>query len=173
MEKIRVEHKVRAQGVFMTIYYSMKQILRSPVKSTLFLLLSGVSAFLLTLGGNLWAVNLAMLEEFEEIFVTVGTVEQKIDHVETYKIWDAGNGYEYGQRGIRGERIPSAVMDFEGAGYILEAKQRPNFGALVDQKAGAMPYMFIIVEATPIESGTADESFPMRAERFFQAMNMN
>ena len=76
MEKIRAEHKVRAQGGLMTIYYSMKQILRSPVKSTLFLLLSGVSAFLLTLGGNLWAVNLAMMEEFEEIFVTVGAEDR-------------------------------------------------------------------------------------------------
>ena len=149
----------------MTLYYGIKQILRSPLKSILFLLLAGVSAFLLVLGSSLWEINRTMLEEFEDLFMTVGTVEQKIDHVETYKIWDAGNGYEYGQRGIRGERIPSAVMDFEGAGYILEAKQRPNFGALVDQKAAAMSHMFMIVEATPIESGTADESFPMRAEK--------
>ena len=149
----------------MTLYYGIKQILRSPLKSILFLLLAGVSTFLLVLGSSLWEINRTMLEEFEDLFMTVGTVEQKIDHVETYKIGDAGNGYEYGQRGIRGERIPSAVMDFEGAGYILEAKQRPNFGALVDQKAAAESHMFMIVEATPIESGTADESFPMRAEK--------
>ncbi len=165
MEKIRVEHKVRAQGVFMTIYYSMKQILRSPVKSTLFLLLSGVSAFLLTLGGNLWAVNLAMLEEFEEIFVTVGTVEQKIDHVETYKIWDAETDDRYDQRAVHGKRISDEVMDFEGAGYILEAKQRPSFGALVDQRVMGSVYDSLIVEAAPVESGRADESFPMRAEK--------
>ena len=149
----------------MTVYYSMKQILRSPLKSILFLLLAGVSAFLLVLGGNLWEINRNMLEEFENIFMTVGTVEQKIDHVETAKHWDAETGYYYTKWGRQGERIPNSVMDFEGAGYILEAKQRPNLGALVDQKAGAMPYMFIIVEATPIESGTADESFPMRAEK--------
>ncbi len=149
----------------MTVYYSMKQILRSPLKSILFLLLAGVSAFLLALGGNLWEINRNMLEEFENIFMTVGTVEQKIDHVETAKFWDAKTGYYYTKWGRQGERIPNSVMDFEGAGYILEAKQRPNLGALVDQKAGAMPYMFIIVEATPIESGTADESFPMRAEK--------
>ena len=149
----------------MTVYYSMKQILRSPLKSILFLLLAGVSAFLLALGGNLWEINRNMLEEFENIFMTVGTVEQRIDHVETAKFWDAETGYYYTKWGKKGERIPNSVMDFEGAGYILEAKQRPNLGALVDQKAGATPYMFIIVEATPIESGTADESFPMRAEK--------
>lgn len=149
----------------MTVYYSMKQILRSPLKSILFLLLAGVSAFLLALGGNLWEINRAMLEEFEEIFMTVGTVEQKTDHVETGRHWDAKNGYYYTQWGAYGERIPSAVMDFQGAGYILDAKQRPNFGALVDQKAASMPYMFTVVEATPIESGRADESFPMRTEK--------
>ena len=57
----------------MTVYYSMKQILRSPLKSILFLLLAGVSAFLLALGGNLWEINRNMLEEFENIFMTVGT----------------------------------------------------------------------------------------------------
>ena len=149
----------------MTVYYSMKQILRSPLKSILFLLLAGVSAFLLALGGSLWEINRAMLEEFEDIFTTVGTVEQKTDHVETGRHWDAKDGYYYTQWGAYGERIPSSVLDFEGAGYILEAKQRPNFGALVDQKAASSPYMFTVVEATPLESGRADESFPMRAER--------
>ena len=61
----------------MTLYYSMKQMLRSPVKSILFFLLVGVSAFLLALGGNLWKMNSDMLKEFEDIFETVGTVDQK------------------------------------------------------------------------------------------------
>ena len=133
----------------MTVYYSMKQILRSPLKSILFLLLAGVSAFLLALGGSLWEINRAMLEAFEAIFMTVGTVEQKIDHVETGRHWDAKDGYYYTQWGAYGERIPSSVLDFEGAGYILEAKQRPNFGALVDQKAASSPKMFTEVDATP------------------------
>ncbi len=149
----------------MTVYYSMKQMLRSPLKSILFLLLAGISAFLLALGGNLWKINRAMMEEFENIFTTVGTVEQKIDHVEINKRWDAKTGYYYWQMGVIGERIPNSVMDFEGAGYILEAKQRPNFGALVDQKVGGDRYAFTVVEATPVESGTADESFPMRAQK--------
>ena len=56
-------------------------------------------------------------------------------------------------------------MDFEGAGYILEAKQRPSFGALVDQRVMGSVYDSLIVEAAPVESGRADESFPMRAEK--------
>ncbi len=149
----------------MKVYYSMKQMLRSPLKSILFLLLAGVSAFLLALGGSLWEINRAMLEEFEDIFMTVGTVEQKIDHVEVRTYRDAQGGHEYTLAKVRGERIPDTVLDFKGAGYILDARQRPNFGALVDQKAGSMAYEFTVVEATPIESGRADESFPMRAEK--------
>ncbi len=149
----------------MTVYYSMKQILRSPLKSILFLLLAGVSAFLLALGGSLWEINRAMLEEFEDIFMTVGTVEQKIEYVETRRHWDAKNGYYYTQWGRRGERIPNAVMDFEGADYILDAKQRPTFGALVDQRAIGSPYDTMLVEAEPVNSGTAYESFPMRAKK--------
>jgi len=76
----------------MTLYYSMKQMLRSPVKSILFFLLVGVSAFLLALGGNLWKMNSDMLKEFEDIFETVGTVDQKRDHIETGARWDAGKG---------------------------------------------------------------------------------
>ena len=149
----------------MTLYYGIKQILRSPLKSILFLLLAGVSAFLLVLGSSLWEINRTMLEEFEDLFMTVGTVEQKIDHVETYKIWDAETDDRYDQRAVHGKRISDEVMDFEGAGYILEAKQRPSFGALVDQRVMGSVYDSLIVEAAPVESGRADESFPMRAEK--------
>ena len=149
-----------------TVHYSMKQLLRSPLKSILFLVLAGVSAFLLALGGSLWEINRAMLEEFEDLFVTVGTVEQEIDRVELTKRWDVEQqDPKYSLWGMYGKRIPNAVMDFEGAGYLLEAKQRPTFGALVDQKVRGSAYDDLVVEATPLESGTADESFPMRAKK--------
>lgn len=121
----------------MTFYYSMKQILRTPLKSILFLFLAGISSFLLALGGSLWEINRTMLEEFEDIFVTVGTVEQKKDHIETHAHWDAVNGYRYDSGGVYGTWISSEVMDFEGAGYLLEAKQRPYFGALADTRSVA------------------------------------
>ncbi len=150
----------------MTFYYSMKQMFRSPLKSILFFLLVGISAFLLALGGSLWEINRAMLEEFEELFVTVGTVEQKRDHVEMYAQWDAVNGYRYSRMGVYGKWISNEVLDFEGANYTLEAKQRPYFGALMKEKVrGTKNKELMVVEATPIESGAADESFPMRVER--------
>lgn len=151
----------------MTLYYSMKQMLRSPLKSILFFLLAGGAAFLLALGGNLWEINREMMKEFENIFTTVGTVEQKREQTETGKRWDAGKGeYEYHTYKKYGEWIQNGVLDFAGAGYILEAKQRPYFGALIDQKVRGTGNMDIMVaEVTPTVTGTADSSLPVRVER--------
>ena len=72
----------------MTFYYSMKQMLRSPLKSFLFFLLIGVSAFFLALGGNLWNMSRTAIQEFEKIFTTIGTVEQETkDQVLVQEIW--------------------------------------------------------------------------------------
>lgn len=151
----------------MTLYYSMKQMLRSPVKSILFFLLVSVSAFLLALGGNLWKINSDMLKEFEDIFKTVGTVDQKRDHIQTGARWDAGKGeYTWEHYAMYGERISDEVLDFEGAGYVLDAKQRPYFGALMDQKVRGTGNMDLLVaEVTPLETGMADSSFPVRVEK--------
>ena len=48
----------------MIFYYSIKQMFRSPLKSILFFLLVGVSAFLLALGGSLSKMNAEMVREF-------------------------------------------------------------------------------------------------------------
>lgn len=73
----------------MTFYYSVKQMFRSPLKSFLFFLLMGVSAFFLVLGGNLWNMSKTAIQKFEEIFTTVGTVEQAKKEVKLRGIWDA------------------------------------------------------------------------------------
>lgn len=151
----------------MTLYYSMKQMFRSPLKSILFFLLAGASAFLLALGGGLWKMNREMLKEFENIFTTVGTVEQKREKAETVKRWDAGKGeYEYYTYKKYGEWIHNDVLDFAGAGYILEAEQRPYFGALTDEKVrGKADMELLVAEVAPLETGVADSSFPVRVEK--------
>lgn len=151
----------------MTFYYSMKQMLRSPLKSILFFLLIGVTAFLLALGGNLWKMNTAMSKEFEEIFMTVGTATQKREQVKSYARWDAQKQeYDYFRGSTIGERIGNKVLDFEDAGYILKAKQRPHFGAYIDELYdGVGVDDQSVVEFTPYETGVANESFPVRVER--------
>lgn len=151
----------------MTVYYSMKQMLRSPLKSVLFFLLVGASAFLLALGGSLSKMNAEMVREFEDIFTTIGTVDQKDEVVETYARWDAGKGdYVYYRYGRPGKYIPDSVLDFEGAGYILKARQRPYFGARIEEKVrGSGENDILVAELTAEVSDALEHSVPMRVNK--------
>ncbi len=151
----------------MTFYYSMKQMLRSPLKSILFFLLVGVSAFLLALGGSLSKMNAEMVWEFEDIFTTIGTVEQKDESIVTAARWEADKGdYVYYRYGRPGKWIPNAVLDFERAGYILKARQRPYFGARIEEKVrGAADRHLLVAELTAEVSDVLEHSVPMRVSK--------
>ncbi|MBU3874940.1 FtsX-like permease family protein [Faecalicatena sp. AGMB00832] len=140
----------------MTFYYSMKQMFRSPLKSFLFFLLIGVSAFFLALGGNLLFMSKASLEEFEKSFTTIGTVEQTKKDLGMIK-WQNPftKQYEYIKDFKYGDRIREDVLDFEGANYIIKPRQRPYFAAYVeDMYQGLGGRLDIQVEATPLEAPT-------------------
>lgn len=137
----------------MTFYYSMKQMFRSPLKSFLFFLLIGVSAFFLALGGNLLFMSRASLEEFEKSFTTIGTVEQTKKDLGMVK-WQNPftKEYEFVKNYKYGNRISEDVLDFEGADYIIKPRQRPYFAAYVeDMYQGLGSRLNIQVEATPLE----------------------
>ena len=69
----------------MTFYYSMKQMLRTPLRSILFFVLVGISALLLTVGGSLLYQSSGMEREFEKIYTTIATVEQKQEEVGRFR----------------------------------------------------------------------------------------
>lgn len=129
---------------------------RSPLKSFLFFLLIGVSAFFLALGGNLLFMSKASLEEFEKSFTTIGTVEQTKKDLGMIK-WQNPftKQYEYIKDFKYGDRIREDVLDFEGANYIIKPRQRPYFAAYVeDMYQGLGGRLDIQVEATPLEAPT-------------------
>lgn len=161
------EYLIYEEVYTMTFYYSIKQMFRSPLKSILFFLLVGVSAFLLALGGSLSKMNAEMIREFENIFTTIGTVDQKDESVETIVEWDAGRGdYVYSHYGRPGKRVSNAVLDFEGAGYILEARQRPYFGARIEEKVrGGGDRYQLVAELTAEVSDVLEHSVPMRVNK--------
>lgn len=154
----------------MTFYYSMKQMFRSPIKSLLFFLLIGVSAFFLALGGNLWNMNRSVMEEYEGIFTTIGTVEQVGKESGSIKIWDADQqDYSYTNTKTYGDRISPDVLDFEGADYILPARQRLYFGAFIEDLYGGVGNdRMITVEMTPVETVVADHSAAMRVVKVLE-----
>ena len=60
----------------MMIRNSLTRLVRTPVKTALFFLLLSFTVALFCAGGSLWKLSGDNLRRFEEIFVTIGTVEQ-------------------------------------------------------------------------------------------------
>lgn len=151
----------------MTFYYGMKQMLRSPLKSLMFFLLIGVCAFFLALGGSFWYMGNDDLQGFDEKYKTVVTAEQKYEGTRTIARWDAEKQtYEYSSGGYYGEWISGDVLDIEGVDYISKPRQRPYFGAYIENLYDGIgsPDMGT-VEATPVETGAMYPSLAMRVVR--------
>lgn len=141
------------------IRYSIKQMLRSRLKTVLLLLLLTGSACLLAVGIDLWDMNHRTMKEFEEIFTTIGTVQQKKYDMGLRAVWDEVLGkniyyqnYEYGDM-IRDDRLI-----FDEAEYLIEPIQRPYFGAdmgyVPDYPSfdGQMEEHYFTAEFVPLEN---------------------
>ena len=61
---------------------SLKQMMRTPVRTILFLTLMVFAAFLMTLGAGIWLKGNRTLEQYEDRFMTIGTVRQIPDSFE-------------------------------------------------------------------------------------------
>lgn len=135
---------------------SLVRLVRTPVKTALFFLLLSFTTALVCAGGNLWKLCRDNMRRFEEIFVTIGTVEQTPERTEQEAVWDAENrDFRYFNRAVYGEIISSDVLDFEGAGYLSGPEQRAYYEALpqdyaFQEREGGL-WQFMIVEASPLE----------------------
>ena len=154
----------------MTFYYSIKQMHRSPVKSLLFFLLISVCAFFLALGSVLWYMIDSGLQNFDKLYTTIGTVEQKYEGTKISSAWDPeAQEYEYYNIGYYGEWVDEEVLDFEGADYILKPRQRPYFGAYIEDLYNGIGSPNLgVVEATPLETDPMYPSLAMRVERVLE-----
>ena len=143
---------------------------RSPLKSLLFSLLIGLCAFFLALGGALWYMGSSGFQNFDELYTTIGTVEQKYEGTKVVSRWDPETQqYEYYNGGYYGEWLRDDVLDFDGADYILQPRQRPYFGAYIENLYNGIgsPDMGV-VEATPLKTGPMYPSLPMQVERVLE-----
>ncbi|MDD2979005.1 MAG: hypothetical protein PHN80_03455 [Hespellia sp.] len=145
---------------------SIKQILRTPLRTVLFFLLIGGSTALLAVGINLWSVSVQGIEEFEKLFTTLGTVEQKPDSTEVVDMWDAGTQeYTYMRKNQYSQWMDESVLDFEGADYTVAPRKRPFFGAYMPDavfgtEAEELDRLnqdwIMVVEVCPLETGPAN-----------------
>ena len=156
----------------MFIVKSVKQLFRTPLTLTLFLLLFTVAAFFICSGVVIWARNQAATTAYEETFITIGTVRQHPDSIEISRQWDAfSEEYLMWSEQVYSGIAHQSVLDFEGSDYILNPEKRPCYIAWrpdflqwpVDTSRVFMTP--VIVEVTPLESYLPDHPAEVRIER--------
>jgi hypothetical protein len=145
--------------------------MRTPVKTILFLLLVTFAAALSTVGINLWQMSNSNMNDFEKVFTTIGTIEQKKSVLNKMEQWDAmeqTSRYYYGSK--YNPPIPLSVLDFDGANYIQKTEKRPFYGAYLpdyqlfppDRNGGRG---VIIVEFTVNEDCVPDHKIEINIEK--------
>ncbi|HOP72845.1 MAG TPA: hypothetical protein PLO77_06300 [Thermoclostridium caenicola] len=163
----------------MVVSNSIRQLIRTPVKTFFFVLLLSLAVAFFLLGFNLWFIARNNTSLIEKNFTTIGTVEQKpisvVMEPETERK-DTLHGYiSYGWdiHIEYGEAIPASVLDLEGAGYIMKPEQRPVYIAshpnyVVDfdhDDESRFDLLFPIIEFEPLEDGITTNPIPVRVKR--------
>lgn len=157
---------------------SIKQMLRTPVRLALFLLLLTLASSLLALGAGLYLLSAENTRRLEDVFVTIGTVQQKPAAVHEREIWDAEQK-DMVPRGTQPEYGPVVPVDtlyFEGANYIRPPVRRPYYGAYdpdwtvhrLDWSVSFIAQMredLPILELEPVEDCVPDHPVKMKIKR--------
>jgi len=137
---------------------SIKQFLRTPITTALFIVLFTVAAFLICTGTAIWARNRSAIKEYEDAFITVATVRQRATAIEMSEQWDAfEQNYRRWNTPVYSSIIPLDVLDFDNANYILQPEKRPFYGALATDMQLWPVHMDLhvhyeyVVEITPLE----------------------
>jgi hypothetical protein len=154
---------------------SIRQILRTPVRTVLFLLLLAVSVCLLVLGVHLQMVNREQMRLFESSFTTIGTVRQVENSLETDAMWYAEQErYLISSRAVFDVRLSPEVLYFDDANYIHPPRQRPYYGAyhqgyvISDDEVlrkNEMKRSLMIAELEPLEDCVPSKPVRMKVNR--------
>ena len=161
----------------MVVSNSIRQLMRTPVKTFMFFALLALAVAFFLLGYNLWFIAGNNARLIEKSFTTIGTVEQKPISVvrgpstfEETRYGVIGYSDDYT---MYGETIPASVLDFEGAGYIIKPEQRPVYIAShPDYVVSSNHYDEIyfdlqhpIIEFEPLEDGITTNPIPVKVKK--------
>jgi len=137
---------------------SIRQTLRTPVKTVAFLLLILLSALFLAIGINLRFISEQNMQAYEDSFQTVGTVEQLPDSLPEYSSWDNERiGFATSEGPVFDEILSTSALDFEGVNYIYPPVHRPYYGAyhedytLYNEEENIVIVPTAIIEAEPLK----------------------
>ncbi|MDE6601402.1 MAG: hypothetical protein K2K90_04430 [Lachnospiraceae bacterium] len=146
---------------------SLKQMMRTPVRTILFLGLTVLAAFLMTLGGSIWLKGSHTMAQYEDRFMTVGTVRQIPDSFEQTFLWNAETkDYEVRKNAQYSDYYTPEDLLFPGAAYIAEPEQRafyisyqPEYVTVYkSQNPNRIERGALIAEFSPKEDCMPDES---------------
>lgn len=115
---------------------SMKKLLRTPLKTLLFLALLCLSTGLLAIGLNLWNWSGENLRKMAASFHTVGTVSQTQDALKTEDQWDGiGEKYYRTDQPVFKDILPVSVFDKLPADlFLARPEKRPLYYADTTRK---------------------------------------
>ena len=161
---------------------SIRQILRTPLRTGLFLVLISLSAALLTLGVALFRMSDMNMQRIEDVFVTMGLVSQNPVSYEPGSVWDAEmkESMEYSAPIYDKSVVPEDLL-IDGVEYVIPPKHRPYYGAydpsftypanayiqLIAQTRDRLP----IVEVTPLEDCVPDNTVRLKLVRELYGRN--
>ena len=106
---------------------SLKQLLRTPVKTAIFFLLILAVSVLLTFSSVLYMESTQHITAMEGQFTTLGTIEQQLLSSVTTNVWASC----YGRMGFTEDRYAEGIsldeLDFPEAEYVTNPETRPYF----------------------------------------------
>ena len=150
---------------------SLKQMMRTPVKTALFLALTVLAALLITLGASVWVKSYTTMAAYEDRFITIGTVRQVPGAFEQTLQWDAEQqSYQL----IKKEQFTSyrlaEELDFPGAAYLSGPEVRAYYGSYTPEyvkmwkstNPDRVRSSFVIVEFSPLEDCVPGESVQIK-----------
>lgn len=153
---------------------SLKQMMRTPVRTMFFLILMAFSSFLMTLGLCVWLKSVRTMETYKDRFMTVGTVCQMPKSFEQTFRWNAETkDYDLIKKAQYSSYYSAENLKFPGAQYIAGPEQRAYYGSYTPEylKLGkslnpnAVQKSSLIVEFSPLEDCVPDESVQIEITR--------
>ncbi len=146
---------------------SIRQLLRTPVKTILFLILIMAAGAFLALGCSLYIINNRNIAYYQDSFITIGTVEQKATAIKEYSYWSPHEQeYKTIQHPAYGELIPVSVLDFSEANYTQRPEKRPHYGSYNPEYKNEYESIGInIVELIALEDGISNQPVSFKVSK--------
>lgn len=149
---------------------SIKQMLRTPWRTGLFLLLILLSTALFMVGMSLFLQTEENLRRADKAFVTIGTVKQKANTMRLEEQWDAAlKDNIYSETPVYNEIFSTEILKIPGIEYISGPEQRPYYGAFssdfkfyTNDELMNMNWSILIAEFQPVDDCLPDE--PVQVE---------